>query len=117
MLIPVTSPAATAAPAARVGWSAVLLGLLLTAAPALASDDLFRSKNCIACHRVDRTALGPSFKAVAEKHAGSPQAAEQLAKKIREGGGGVWGPIPMPAQPQVDEAEALTLARWILEQK
>lgn len=82
-----------------------------------ADEDLYRAKNCMACHRVDRNALGPSFRAVAAKYAETAGVEQALALKIREGGAGVWGATPMPAQPQVSEAEALTLARWILAQK
>ncbi len=94
------------------------LGLLLPGGSALADEDeLYKTKNCFACHRVDRNHLGPSFKAIAEKYAGDPGAEARLAQKVRAGGAGVWGQVPMPAQPQVSEAEALTLTRWILARK
>jgi len=96
------------------------LGLLLPACQAFASadpDEFYKEKNCLACHRIDRTTLGPSFKSIAAKYVADKGADLKLAKKIREGGVGVWGQVPMPAQPQVNEAEALTLARWILELK
>ncbi len=68
----------------------------------------------MACHANDRKLVGPSYKDVAAKYASDKDAAAKLARKIREGGVGVWGQIPMPANPQVTEAEALTLARWVL---
>lgn len=80
-------------------------------------DEMYKAKNCFACHRIDRNHLGPSFTSVASRHAGDSGADAKLAKKIREGSVGAWGPSPMPAQPQVTEAESLTLARWILELK
>jgi len=80
-------------------------------------DEMYKAKNCFACHRIEHNHLGPSFKNVASKYANDKDAAARLAQKIREGGAGVWGPSPMPAQTQVTEAEALTLARWILEVK
>ena len=92
-------------------------GLLGPGGAALADDELYKAKNCFACHRVDRNTLGPSFRSVAAKYAEDKDAEPKLVKKIREGGVGVWGPTPMPPQAQVTEAEALTLARWILEQK
>jgi cytochrome c len=61
--------------------------------------------------------VGPSLKAVAKKYAGDKDAPAALATKIREGGGGVWGAVPMPANPQVNEAEAKKLAAWILSLK
>ncbi len=91
---------------------ASLLGVL---APAVqANDEMYKTKNCFACHRVDRNHLGPAFKNVAAKYADEAGADAKLAQKIREGSGGVWGSTPMPPQAQVNEAEALTLARWIL---
>ena len=93
------------------------MGLLLSSGAAFADDELYKTKNCFACHRIDRTTLGPSFRNIAAKYVEDKGADAKLAKNIREGGVGVWGPVPMPAQPQVTEAEALTLARWILELK
>ncbi len=93
------------------------LGLLLPAGAAIADDEMYKTKNCFACHRIDRNTLGPSFKSVAAKYADDKTADVRLAKKIREGGVGVWGQVPMPAQAQVTEDESLTLARWILQQK
>ena len=93
------------------------MGLLLPSGAAFADDELYKTKNCFACHRIDRTTLGPSFRNIAAKYVEDKGAHVELAKKIREGGVGVWGQVPMPAQPQVTEAEALTLARWILELK
>jgi cytochrome c len=93
---------------------AAAVGLSLTSGAALASADLAKAKNCMACHANDRKLVGPSYKDVASKYASDKDAAAKLARKIREGGVGVWGQIPMPANPQVTEAEALTLARWVL---
>ena len=91
--------------------------LCLTAGVAVADDELYKTKNCFACHRIDRNHLGPSFKSVAAKYVDDKGAEERLANKVREGGVGVWGSVPMPAQTQVTSDEALTLVRWILEQK
>ncbi len=94
------------------------MGLLLSTGAAIADDDeLYKTKNCFACHRIDRTTLGPSFRNIAAKYVEEKGADVMLAKKIREGSVGAWGQVPMPPQPQVMEAEALTLARWILERK
>lgn len=94
------------------------LGLLLSSGAAIADlDEMYKTKNCFACHRVDRATLGPSFKSVAAKYADESDADIRLAKKIREGGAGVWGSVPMPAQNQVTDEEALTLSRWILQLK
>ena len=93
--------------------TATLLGLCL-ATPAIASKELAQAKNCLACHSMDNKVVGPGFKEVAVKYAGNKAAAATLATKIIAGGSGVWGAIPMPANPQVKEAEAKQLAVWIL---
>jgi len=93
--------------------TATLLGLRL-AAPAMASKELAQAKNCLGCHAVDSKVVGPSFKEVAAKYAGDNTATAALATKIIAGGGGVWGAIPMPANPQVKEAEAKKIAACIL---
>ena len=90
------------------------MGLLLPSGAAFADDELYKSKNCFACHRIDRDYHGPSFRAVAAKYADDKGADITLAKRVREGGAGVWGSTPMPPQTQVTDAEALALARWIL---
>ncbi|KQW37490.1 c-type cytochrome [Rhizobacter sp. Root404] len=92
---------------------AVLL-LAAVAAPVFAQADLAQKKNCMACHAVDKKVLGPAYKDVAAKYAGQKDAADKLAAKVMKGGTGVWGNIPMPANPQVSEAEAKQLVGWIL---
>lgn len=84
------------------------------ATPALADQALATAKNCMACHAVDKKLVGPSYKDVAAKYNGQAGAADKLAAKIMKGGAGVWGPVPMPANAQVNEAEAKKLAAWIL---
>jgi len=88
--------------------------LTVASGSALASAELAKAKNCLACHTMDKKLVGPSYKDVAAKYAGDKDAVAKLAKKIREGGTGVWGQVPMPANPQVSEAEAQTLAKWVL---
>ena len=83
-------------------------------APAFADLALATSKNCMACHAVDKKLVGPSYKDVAKKYAGQKDVAGKVADKIIKGGSGVFGAIPMPANPQVNEAEAKKLAAWIL---
>ena len=86
----------------------------LIAGPALANADLAQKKTCMACHAMDKKLVGPSYKDVAAKYAGQKDAAAKLAEKIQKGGTGVWGQIPMPANPQVSAEEAKTLAAWVL---
>jgi len=97
-----------------------LFALTLAAAaasPAMADQALATSKNCMACHAVDKKLVGPAFKDVAAKYKGDKTAADKLASKIVKGGAGVWGAVPMPANPQVNEAEAKKLAAWVLSTK
>ena len=91
-----------------------LAALAVTAGPALADQELAKSKNCMACHAVDKKLVGPAYKDVAAKYAGQKDAVDKLAAKIMKGGSGVWGPVPMPANTQVNEAEAKKLAAWVL---
>ena len=90
---------------------------LLAGGPALAAQALATAKNCMACHATDKKLVGPSYKDVAAKYAGQKDAVDKLAAKIQKGGSGVWGPVPMPANTQVSEAEAKKLASWVLSQK
>ncbi|MBN8510240.1 MAG: c-type cytochrome [Burkholderiales bacterium] len=96
--------------------------LLLSAAfaasgPLQANPQLAQQRACMACHTVDKKVVGPSYKDVAAKYAGQAGAADKLAEKIVKGGVGVWGAVPMPANPKVSPAEAKQLAEWILSLK
>jgi cytochrome c len=95
---------------------ALALAAFVTA-PALASPELAQKKNCLACHATDKKVVGPAYKDVAAKYAGQKDAADKLAEKIMKGSSGVWGQVPMPANPQVNAAEAKQLATWVLSVK
>ena len=73
-----------------------------------------RGNACLGCHAVDRKLVGPSFKQVAEKYKGDPQAVAKLMKKVRDGGSGVWGVIPMPSHPRMSDGEIQTVVKWVL---
>jgi cytochrome c len=90
---------------------------LVVSGSASANMELAKAKNCVACHAVDKKLVGPAYKDVAAKYAGDKDAEAQLVKKVREGGSGVWGPVPMPANPQVSAEEARVLVRWVLSLK
>lgn len=94
-----------------------LVAAVSVTAPAFADQALATSKNCMACHTVDKKLVGPAFKDVAAKYKGDKSAADKLAAKVMKGGAGVWGPVPMPANPQVNDAEAHKLVAWVLSQK
>ncbi len=84
---------------------------------AFADYDLLVKSNCLACHYVDKRKYGPKLNEVAAKYANDSNAAETVAKKIKAGGSGVWGEDMMPPQPQLSDADALILAKYILSLK
>jgi cytochrome c len=90
---------------------------VMSATPAFANAELAQKKNCMACHAVDKKVVGPAYKDVAAKYAGQKDAVDKLTQKVLKGGAGVWGPVPMPANPQVTEAEAKQLVQWVLSLK
>ena len=96
---------------------ALLIALALVAGSASADEASLKNNGCMSCHKVDTKLVGPAYKDVAKKYQGKADAADTLAKKIRAGGKGVWGPVPMPANPKVSEAEAKKLATFILNLK
>ena len=97
--------------------SAALLTLFSGAAlaqNAAAAKALASKSACLACHAVDKKLVGPAFKEVAAKHAGQADALEKVSARIKSGGAGMYGPVPMPAQAQLKDDELKLLAGWIL---
>lgn len=94
----------------------VLLGMGLLSGNVLASEELAKAKNCMTCHSFDRKIVGPSYKDVIAKRAGDKGVEAALAAKIKNGSAGEWGTVPMPPN-NVTDAEAATLAKWILAHK
>ena len=94
-----------------------VLTLVVLTSNAWANADLAQKKNCMACHAIDKKLVGPAYKDVAAKYAGQKDAVDKLAQKVIKGGTGVWGPVPMPANTTVTEAEAKQLVQWILSLK
>lgn len=92
----------------------VSLSLLLAVSVAQADAKLAEKNACMACHAVDKKVLGPALKDVAAKYAADKQALSKIVASIKAGGSGKWGPVPMPAQTALSEADAQTLASWIL---
>ena len=95
---------------------AVLAGLGL-ALPAAARDALAKKHNCLICHQVDKKTVGPSYKDVAAKYRGDKGADAKLFDKVKKGGQGAWGNMPMPPNPTVPDDEVKALVKWILSQK
>jgi cytochrome c len=93
------------------------LAIALATGPVLANPQLAQQKNCMACHAIDKKQVGPAYKDVAVKYAGQKDAVDKLTQKVLKGGSGNWGAVPMPANPQVTEAEARQLVTWVLSLK
>ena len=93
------------------------VAVMAISSPAFADEAMAKAKNCMACHAIDKKVVGPAYKDVAKKYAGDPKAADMLAAKVIKGGSGMWGPVPMPANTQVNDAEAKSLVAWVLSLK
>ncbi len=83
------------------------------ALPAHADEALAKKHNCLACHTVDKKMVGPAYKEIAKKYKGQNVAA-QLEQKVKKGGQGAWGPVPMPPNPAVPDGDIKKLVDWIL---
>jgi cytochrome c len=94
--------------------TALIAAGVLASAPAMADMALAKKSNCMACHMVDKKMVGPSYQDVAKKYAGDANAAKNLAAKVKAGGKGVWGQIPMPPNANVKDADIEKLVKWIL---
>ena len=98
----------------------VLLAIIATAAVLLAgqasaSEALAQKSGCLACHGVDKKVLGPALKDVSAKYKGDKGAEAKLVAKVKAGGSGVWGPMPMPANsPQVKDEDIKSIVHWVL---
>lgn len=89
---------------------------IVMAGQAHADEALAKAKNCMSCHAVDKKLVGPAYKDVAAKYKGDKGAVDKLAAKVKAGGKGVWGEIPMPPN-NVSDDEAKKLVTWVLSQK
>ena len=83
------------------------------ALPAQADEALAKKHNCLACHTVDKKLVGPAYKEIAKKYKGQNVAAK-LEEKVKKGGQGAWGPVPMPPNPAVPDGDIKKLVDWIL---
>jgi cytochrome c len=90
-----------------------LAALTLLAAPAMANEELAKKHACTACHAVDKKVVGPSFKEVAAKYKGNAKAEAMLVDKVKKGGVGTWGQVPMPPNSSVPDADVKALVKWI----
>lgn len=93
----------------------LLLTAQVNAADAAAAQALAQKSGCLACHSIDKKVLGPSFKDIAAKYKGDKTAEAKMIEKVKKGGSGTWGPMPMPANsPQVKDADIKTVVVWVL---
>ena len=97
--------------------SLTAIAALQLATPAAAQEELAKKHNCLVCHQVDKKVVGPSYKDVAAKYANDKTAEAKLFDKVKKGGVGVWGQVPMPPNPTVPDADVKALVKWILSQK
>ena len=86
---------------------------VVLAAPARADEALAKKYNCLACHQVDKKVVGPAYKDIAKKYKGKSGAPALLAEKVKKGGSGTWGPIPMPPNAALPDADLKKLVDWI----
>jgi cytochrome c len=95
----------------------VLAGAVVLAAGAAQADDgkaLLQKSGCTACHSEDKKLVGPAYKDVAAKYKGDAAAAGKLAEKVKKGGSGVWGPVPMPPNANVKDDDIKTMVAYVM---
>ena len=113
---PSTAPS-TAAPAAPATPAPAAAPSSAAPASSQAGQELASKSGCLACHAVDKKLVGPAYKEVAAKYSGQPDAEAKLIQKVKAGGQGVWGQVPMPPNPQVKDEDIKTMVAWILSLK
>ena len=94
--------------------AALTLGVTL---PAHATEELAKKHNCLACHSIDKKLVGPSYKEIAAKYRSDKSAEAKLVDKVKKGGSGAWGPVPMAPNPTVPDADLKALVKWVLSQE
>lgn len=102
--------------------AAVLAALNTIPLPAHAADDaaaleLAKKSGCLACHSIDKKLVGPAWRDVGKKYAGVADAEAQLAAKVKKGSKGTWGPVPMPSNVTIKDADVRTLVQYVLSLK
>lgn len=97
-----------------VALAAASLAVVATGAQAQSGEDLLKKHGCTACHAIDKKVVGPAYQEVAAKYKGDAGAAAKLMDKVKKGGSGVWGTVPMPPNPQVPDGDLKTMVTFIL---
>lgn len=101
----------------RILVSATALFVLSAPVAAQDVDGLLKKHGCLVCHSVDKTVVGPAYKEVAKKYVGQKDVEKHLVEKVKKGGSGVWGQVPMPPNAAVPDADIQAIVKWILVQK
>jgi cytochrome c len=101
----------------KMSAACMLAALAMMAGSAQANEKLAQASGCMTCHGIDKKVIGPSFKEVATKYRNDKSAEAALIKKVKAGGKGVWGEVPMPPNPHVKDPDVKTLVEWILSTK
>lgn len=97
-----------------IALAALAVGAWGAAPAAIADEALAKKHNCTACHAVEKKGVGPAYKDIAKKYAGQSDASAKLEAKVKKGGGGVWGPVPMPPNAAVPDGDVKKLVAWVL---
>jgi len=95
-------------------WTFVVAAGMVSLPAAQANETMLKKYNCTACHAIDKKVVGPAYKDVAKKYKGDKGAAAKLVQKVKKGGSGVWGPIPMPPNPAVPDGDLKKMVDYIL---
>lgn len=95
----------------------VSAGLAAGAGNAFASEALAKKHNCLTCHAVDKKVIGPAYAEIAAKYKGDAGAEAKLVAKVKNGGAGAWGQVPMPPNATVPDADIKALVKWVLSAK
>ena len=103
--------------ASIIAATALIAGTSHAAMDAAAGEAMMKKDGCSACHAVDKKIIGPSYQEVAAKYKGDAKAEAMLVEKVKKGGVGVWGQVPMPPNSAVPDADVKTLVKWVLSLK
>ena len=101
----------------KISAACVLAALAMMAGSVQANEKLAQASGCMTCHGIDKRVIGPSYKEIAAKYRNDKSAEGALIKKVKAGGKGVWGEVPMPPNPHVKDPDVKTLVEWILSTK
>ena len=100
-----------------IAAGALCAAMWTSSAVAASPDELLKSSGCTACHAIDKKVVGPAYKDVAAKYRGQKGAEAKLVEKVKKGGSGVWGPVPMPPNAQLKDEDIQAMVKYVLSLK